>query len=385
MVTIEKVSTKKQQREFLNFPLRMYKDNPCFVPPLYLDEKKIFNKNYIYNDTCETVYFLALRDGKTVGRISGILQKASNEKRNEKRIRFTRFDAIDDVEVAKALFAALEEWGASLGMDAVCGPLGFSDLEREGLLIEGFEYLATFEEQYNADYYGALIEACGYRKEVDWLESRVYPPAEKEAEEFDKMSKYLMQRYHLHMAEKKSVGKMIDRYADELFDLLDVGYEKLYGTVPFTDRMKKTMISNFRLFIRKEDVELVLDENDKLVCMGLGFPSLGEALVHSSGRLTPLRLFKLIRAMRHPKVIDMGLIAVDPAYLNKGISAVMCDRIVKMMKNRGLEYCETNLNLEDNFAIRNMWKRFPTLQHKRRRSYVKEIGVKEGAESGEGV
>ena len=269
-------------------------------------------------------------------------------------------------------------------MDTVCGPLGFSDLEREGLLIEGFDQIATFEEQYNADYYGALIEACGYRKEVDWFESRIYLPEEKAIAEFDKMSKYVMQRYHLHFGEEKTVGKMIDKYADGLFELLDVGYEKLYGTVPFTDSMKKMMIDNFRLFIKKEDVSLVLDENDNMVCMGLGFPSLSKALVGSSGRLTPLRICKLLYALKRPRVLDMALIAVDPAYLNKGISAVMCDKMVKMMQKRNIEYCETNLNLEDNFAIRNMWKRFNTVQHKKRRAYVKEIGAHsaQSAESG---
>ncbi|MDO4852615.1 MAG: N-acetyltransferase, partial [Clostridia bacterium] len=176
MVTIREVRTRKEQREFLNFPLDLYRENPNFVPPLYGDEKKIFCKNYVYYDTCEAVYYNAYRDGKIVGRISGILQKAANEKNHEKRVRFTRFDAIDDQEVASALFGAVEAWAKQKGMDTICGPLGFSDLEREGLLIEGFDQLSTFEEQYNAPYYQKLIEALGYRKEVDWTESKIYPP-----------------------------------------------------------------------------------------------------------------------------------------------------------------------------------------------------------------
>ena len=153
-VIIREVRTKKEQKQFLEFPLKLYRDNPCFVPPLYGDEKKIFRKDYVYYDTCEAVYYNAYRDGRMVGRISGILQKVSNELRGEKRVRFTRFDTINDENVAKALFEAVENWALSRGMDTVCGPLGFSDLEREGLLVEGFEYLSTFEEQYNADYYG---------------------------------------------------------------------------------------------------------------------------------------------------------------------------------------------------------------------------------------
>ena len=178
MVEIREVKTKKEQKAFLEFPLDMYADNPYFVPPLYGDEKKIFRGDYVYNDTCEHVYFNAYRDGEMVGRISGILQKASNEKKGERRVRFTRFDSINDREVAHALFDAVEKWALSKGMDTVCGPLGFSDLEREGLLIEGFDELSTFEEQYNAEYYGALIEDCGYAKEVDWIESKIYAPEE---------------------------------------------------------------------------------------------------------------------------------------------------------------------------------------------------------------
>ena len=150
MITVKAVKTKKEQKEFLDFPLKLYKNNPYYVPPLYSDEKKIFRSDYVYLDQSEAVYFNAYDDtGKIVGRISGILQRASNEKNNEKRVRFTRFDAVDDQRVADALFDAVEKWAKSKGMDTVCGPLGFSDLEREGLLIEGFNYLATFEEQYN--------------------------------------------------------------------------------------------------------------------------------------------------------------------------------------------------------------------------------------------
>ena len=178
MVEIVEARTKKQQREFIEFPLGLYKDSPYFVPPLYGDEKKMFRPDYMYYDQSEAVYYLAYRDGRVVGRISGILQRASNEKQNEKRVRFTRFDSIDDQEVADALFAAVEKWALERGMDTVCGPLGFSDLEREGLLIDGFDQMSTFEEQYNYEYYPRLIEACGYGKEVDWNESRLYPPDE---------------------------------------------------------------------------------------------------------------------------------------------------------------------------------------------------------------
>ena len=180
MIEVREVKTRKEQREFLNFPLNLYEDNPYFVPPLYGDEKKIFRKDYMYLDQAEAIYFNAYKDNKIVGRISGIIQRAANEKNNEKRVRFTRFDSIDDQEVANALFEKVEKWAKDKGMDTVVGPLGFSDLEREGLLIEGFDQLSTFEEQYNYDYYPKLVENYGFVKEVDWIESKLYAPKDRD-------------------------------------------------------------------------------------------------------------------------------------------------------------------------------------------------------------
>lgn len=373
MVDIIKVRSKKEQNEFLNFPLRLYKDCEYFVPPLWGDEKKIFSKNYIYNDSCESEYFLAKRDGVTVGRISAILQRASNEKHGEKRVRFTRFDCIDDTEVSRALFSAVEDFAAKRGMDTLCGPLGFSDLEREGLLIEGFDRLSTYEEQYNYDYYPKLVEDSGYVKEVDWNESILRAPDSESIARMKKMSDFVMNRYKLRIGKAKNVGDFINKYADGLFELIDIGYEGLYGTVPFTDGMKKMMIDNFRLIIDLKYVAAILDENDKIVCMGICFPSLAHAVQRSNGHMTPAALVRLLGAIKHPKVLDLGLIAVHPEYLNRGITAIITAELMRMLAEDNIEYAETNLNLEDNFAIQNQWKRFPREIHKRRRAYVKKV------------
>ncbi len=373
MVDIIKVRSKNDQNEFLNFPLRLYKDCEYFVPPLWADEKKIFSKNYIYNDSCESEYFLAKRDGVTVGRISAILQRASNEKHGEKRVRFTRFDCIDDTEVSRALFSAVEDFAAEKGMDTVCGPLGFSDLEREGLLIEGFDRLSTYEEQYNYDYYPKLVEDSGYAKEVDWNESILRAPDPESIAQMKKMSDFVMNRYKLRIGKAKNVGDFINKYADGLFELIDIGYEGLYGTVPFTDGMKKMMIDNFKLIIDLKYVAAILDENDKIVCMGICFPSLARAVQRSRGHMTPAALVRLLGAIKHPKVLDLGLIAVHPEYLNRGITAIITSELMRMLAEDNIEYAETNLNLEDNFAIQNQWKRFPREIHKRRRAYVKKV------------
>ena len=372
MIEVVEVKTKKQQREFLNFPLRLYRGEPNFVPPLWMDEKKIFRRDYVYNDTCEAVYYIARRDGKTVGRISGILQKAANEKNNEKRVRFTRFDSVDDQDVADALFAAVEKWALSLGMDTVVGPLGFSDLEREGLLIEGFDQPSTFEEQYNYEYYPRLIENLGYVKEVDWTESRLYPPEEKNGH-LKQLSDRIMKRYNLRFGPAENVNDFLDKYADGLFELLDRSYDQLYGTVPFTDGMKKLMIDNFKLIIDLDHVAAILDENDNVVCLGVCFPSIAEAVRKSNGHLTPAAVVRVLRAIKHPKIIDLGLIGVDPAWAMRGVSVAVSAELERMLRAPGIEYAETNLNLEDNLMIQNQWKRFREVKHKRRRSYVKKL------------
>ena len=334
----------------------------------------MFRKGFVYADTCEIVNYLAYKDGVLSGRIQGILQKASNEKNHEKRIRFNRFDSVNDPEVARALFENVENWGRSLGMDTVSGPLGFSDLEREGLLIEGFNELSTFEEQYNYEYYAPLIEGLGYEKEADWNESRLTPPEDpKEREKLRKLSAFIMKRYNLHFGTAKNVGDFLKRYADGIFELLDTAYDGLYGTVPFTDGMKKLMIDNFRLIIDLEHVAAILDENERLVCFGVCFPSIAKAVQKSGGKLTPGALVRLLRAIKKPEVIDLGLIAVDPAYMNRGISSIVSAELLRMLEAPGIRFAETNLNLEDNFAIQNQWKRFGRVIHKRRRAYVKKL------------
>ncbi len=373
MIEVQEIKTKKQQKEFLEFPLKLYKDNLYFVPPLYSDEKKIFRNDYVYYDTCEAVYFGAYKDGKIVGRISGILQKSSNEKWNQKRVRFTRFDCIDSQEVADALFDAVENWAREKGMQEVVGPLGFSDLEREGLLIEGFDELSTFEEQYNFPYYQKLIENKGYVKEVDWLERKLMRPKVID-ERIERVSNLMMKKYNLHWAKAKNTRDFLKKYADQFFEILDKTYENIYGTVPLTYGMKKMLIDNFKLIVDLKYVGVILDENEKVVCFGLAFPSIAKAVQKSQGKFTIPTLFRLLKALKKPKIIDMALIGVSPEYERKGIATALIAHNLKMFDTNKIEHFETNLNLEDNHNIQNMWKNFDNVIHKRRRCFVKRIG-----------
>lgn len=372
---VREVLTKKQQQEFLNFALDLYKGNEFFVPPLYADEKKTFSKNYVYNSSCDWTCFVAYKDGKPAGRIQCIIQKDANEKNREKRCRFCRFDAVDDLEVSRALFAKAEAWALSKGMDTVVGPLNFSDLEREGMLVEGFQEPATFEENYNFSYYKDHVEALGYTKEIDWTASRLYGAESQEAfEELEQLVAFIFKRYKLHYGSAKNGPELLKKYADGIFDLIDASYEGLYGTVPFTDGMRKLVLENFSMVLSPKYTAVILNEEEKMVCFGLAIPSLSRALVGTRGHYTPGTLIKLLGCIRNPEIIDLCLVGVDPEYLNRGVSGALSLAIMKMLKNNPkLKWADTNLNLEDNYAIQNQWRRFQREECKRYRAYVKKL------------
>lgn len=373
MIQIVEVKSKKQIKEFVNFPLRLYKGNPYFVPPLYGDELEIFKPDNKYSDQSESICYLAIRDGKTVGRIQGILQKVSNEKWNQKRVRFNRFDSINDQNVANALFEAVENLAKLKGMNEVVGPLGYSDLDREGMLIEGFDQIATFEEQYNYDYYPTLVENAGYGKEIDWLEGKLTAP-EKVDERLDNISNHMMQKYGLRLGMAKTAKEFVKKWGEGFFTVLDETYDAIYQSVPISDRLKRDLINSFSLILNVKYATVILDKDDRIVGFGLGFPSIGKAIQKSGGRLTPCAIVRLLRAIHKPKVLDLALIGIIPEYRNKAIATSIISEMLKMLRGGEIEYAETNLNLETNHNILNLWKHFDRVEHKRRRSYVKSIG-----------
>lgn len=376
MIIIKEVKTKKEIRQFVNFPLKLYKNNPYFVPPLYGDEIKALNHKSPYEDEIISKFFLAYKDNKVVGRIEGIIQKQYNELKNEKRIRFTRFDCIDDIEVSKRLFDAVFEFGKEKGMEVCCGPLGSSDFEREGLLIEGFDQVSTFSEQYNYPYYQKLIESIGFNKEVDWVESKLCP-SENDKEvgaKLDKISSLLLKKYDLHIAPTNmSSSKYLDKYCDGFFDCVDIAYSKLYGTVPFKKETRRKIINQFKFILDPKELIILLDKNEKVVGIGLSFPFIGKAIAKSGGRLTLLTLIRLLKVIRQPKVIELALVCVLPEYLNTGINSIFLSKMIELLGSGKIDHFETNLNLEDNHNVRNQWKRFNSTEHKRRRSYCLSI------------
>ena len=372
MVEVREVKTKKEIKEFINFPLKLYEGCEYYVPVLYVDELKIFKKNYVYNETCDTVFYLAYRDGKVVGRIQGIVQHAANKKWNQNRARFTRFDSINDVEVSRALFEKVTTWAKEKGVEEVVGPLGYSDLEREGLLIWGFDQLGTYEEQYNYEYYQALIEDFGFEKEIDWVENKLYLPEVKD-EKFHRACEHLLERYNLRLVQPKSINEFIRKYLKQFFHILDVTYDRIYGTVPFTQKMIDTMVDGFKLLVRPKDLVVLMNDKDEAMGFALSFPSISKIVNKYKGHITPGFLIEFFKTKKHPEVLDLGLIGVDPSLESKGVATAMIKFLQDSLENEHYDHLETNLMLENNYHIQNLNKRFRVEYNKRRRCFIKKI------------
>lgn len=373
MIEIREIHSKKDIKTFVDFPTKLYKGVPEYSYPLRMDELNMFNpkKNLAYKD-CEVAMFLAYKDGEVVGRIAAIIQKLYNAKINEKRVRFTRFDSINDTEVAKALFQSAENWAKDKGMEIIHGPLGFNDLDCEGLIVEGFDKRCTFEERYNFEYYKDLIESCGYEKEADWLERRIYPPKEKN-ERVDRIADIVAKRYKLSFAQTKNKKEFIKKYKDGILDVLDKAYSPLYGVVPYTEDAKKQLISQFKTFLDLRFMFVIVNDKDEVVCFGVSIPQLNDALYKSKGKLTLPAIFRVLKALKSPKVADFAIIGVRPDYANEGVGAMAVKYLMDNMEKEGIEYCETNICLEDNKKINAIWQYFDHDQHRRRRAYVKKL------------
>ena len=373
MVKLKEVKTKKDIKTFVDFPNKLYKDCKYYSYPLRSDELGMFNpkKNLSLSD-CEVVSYLAYNDGEVVGRIQGIIQRAYNKKTGENRIRFSRFDSVNDIEVARALFDAIEKWGKEHGMTIIHGPLGYSDLDREGMLIEGFDEMCTFEEWYNYPYYKELLERLGYEKDVDWLERKIYPPDKVDAK-VERIAQMVEKRYNLKKVEMKSKRKFLKKYKDGIFDVLDEAYNDLYGVVPYTKELKEQLFKQFKAYVDLKFCFVIVDENDKVISFGVSLPALNKAVYKSRGRLTIPAIFRLLKALKHPEVVDFAIIGVKPEWQNRGVNALALRYIMANMAKFGVKYCETNLCLENNVKINQTWSYIKHDIVRRRRAFKKEL------------
>lgn len=371
-IVIKEVFDKKQLNAFIEFPLRLYKGNPYFVPPLHFDDAGTLrkDKNPAF-DYCEARYWLAYRDNKIVGRIAGILNKAYIEKWKNKYMRFGWIDFVEDEEVAKALIAEVEKWAREKGMTAVMGPMGFTDLDHEGMLVEGFDQLGTLAAIYNYPYYPKFIEKMGYQKDADWVEYKI-KLAPEIPERLSKLAGIVEKRYNLSMVKAKK-AKDILPYAKQIFDLINSAYTDLYGVVPLTDKQIQYYTKQYFSFIKTDYVPLVTDSTGKLIAFGISMPSLSVALQKAQGSLFPFGFIHILKALNKNKLADLYLVAVDKAYQGKGVNAILMHEMAKAYKKNGIEYAESNPELELNTKVQSFWDNFEAVQHKRRRCFIKKL------------
>ncbi|MFV0536155.1 MAG: hypothetical protein ACK5M3_02150 [Dysgonomonas sp.] len=367
---------KKLKKAFVKFPINdLYKDCPYYVPSLVLDELDTLNKkkNPAF-DFCEMQLFLAYRDDKIVGRIAAIINHNANKAWNNKEARFSFVDFIDDDEVVDTLFGAAHKWALSKGMDAIIGPMGFTDLDPEGLLIKGFDKVSTMATKYSYPYYETQIERLGYEKDADWNEYLI-PVPHAVPERHQRIANMVSQRYGLKVLKFKNL-KQISPYIERLFKLMNEAYKPLYGYSPLTQKQIDHYVKMYVPLLRWDIVSIIIkEETDEVVGFGIGMPSLSRGLIKSRGKLFPFGWFHLIKDLKSKKnpVIDLLLIGISPEYQGKGVNAIVFNDFIPSAYKCGFQWAESNPELEMNNKVASLWDGFNAENHKMRRAYKKEL------------
>ncbi len=371
-VEVKEVKTLGDLKKFISFPYKLYKNHPYWVPPLFMDEMNTLrkDKNPAF-EHCEAHYWLAYKDKKIVGRIAGIINHLYIDKWKNKYARFGWIDFIDDQEVSKALLKTAENWARQKGMTAVHGPLGFTDLDYEGMLIEGFDELGTLATIYNYPYYPEHMAQLGYAKDTDWMEYEL-PVPEEPNEKVARIAEIALRRNKLHLLNARNKKELLN-YAKDLFHLIDLGYEQLYGVVPLTEKQVNAYVKQYFGFVKPEFVPVILDEKGKMVAFGVTMPSLSKALQKSRGRIFPFGFIYLLNALKKNDRADLYLVAVHPDYQGKGINAIMINEMNLVYKKLGIKKVESNPELETNRLVQAQWKYYERRQHKRRRCFIKHL------------
>lgn len=366
--------SKKEIKKFTQFQIDLYEGNPYFVPPLMMDDYQTLatDVNPAF-EFCEEALFMAYRDGKPVGRIAGIINHQVNEKDHQKAARFGFVDFVDDHEVSEALFKAVEEWARSKGMNRLIGPLGFTDLDHEGMLVDGFQELSTMATIYNYPYYPEHMERLGFRKESDWMEFLLEVP-EKVPERYARIAEIVKEKFDLRVLKYTSRKRVKKEYGHALFHLINDAYKDLYQFSKLSERQIEYYISQYLDLLNLDLLTLIVDNSDRLVGVGISMPSMSKALQKSKGKFFPLGWYHLLKGLKGKNDrVDLLLVAVHPEYQNKGVNALLFTDLIPYYIANGYKYAETNPELETNAKVQSQWEYFNPRQHRRRRSFMKKI------------
>ncbi|MCR5312530.1 MAG: N-acetyltransferase [Bacteroidaceae bacterium] len=376
-VTIREVSSKKDLDAFICFNYDLYKGNAYAVPDLYFDLVDTFNpKKNASLEFCEMQLFLAYKDNKVVGRVGAFINKRANETWNVKNVRFGWIDFVDDLDVSKALLDSVAEWGRKRGMTAIQGPLGMTDMDPEGMLIEGFDQLGTMATIYNYPYYPVHMEKYGMEKDADWIEMKM-PVPDKVPEKYARVSEITLKRHNLRI--KKLEGKkdiFERRYGQKIFDLINEAYAPLFGYSKMTQRQIDGYVNTYMPLVDLRMVTLVEDcETNEVVAVGISMPSIVRALQKANGHLFPFGWFHLLKSLKwkHEEGVELLLVAVKPEYQNKGVNALLFADLIPIYQKMGFKWAETNPQLELNVKGQAQWQYLDHTVPKRRRCFRKDL------------
>lgn len=372
-IEIRKVSSRTELKKFIRFNYEMYKDNPYSVPDLYEDMLSTFDsqKNPAF-EFCEANYFLAFDGNKIVGRVAAIINHRANETWGKRAVRFGWIDFVDDIAVSRALIETVKTWGRERGMETIEGPLGFTDMDAEGMLIEGFDELSTMATIYNFPYYPQHMEQLGFEKAADWVERKIYIPPTV-PEKHLRIANIVAQKYGLHVRKLKRRKEAFENNtARRIFELINEAFAPLFGYSRMTDRQIDHYVKTFIPILDLRMVSIVEDNEGEIVAAGISMPSMSRALQRAKGKLFPLGWFHLLSALKwkRDEMLDLLLIGVRPDYQGKGVNALIFADLIPVYNQLGFKYAESNVELEDNGKVQNQWQYFDLVQHKRRRCFA---------------
>ncbi|WP_299220354.1 GNAT family N-acetyltransferase [uncultured Aquimarina sp.] len=372
MITIKEITSKADLTTFVKFPFELYKDSPYYVPSIIKEELDVMNpkKNPVFKNAVAR-YFLAYRNDKIVGRIAAIINWIEVKEQQKSKVRFGWFDVIDDIEVTKALLERVAEFGKQHSLEYIEGPVGFSNMDKAGILIKGFEELNTMITWYNYPYYQKHMEQLGFEDAATWVEYKIKVPTETR-EKVIKFAKIIKERYQLQLLKFKKSKELL-KYADDMFDLLNKTYSSLQTFVPIQQYQIEMYKKKYLPYLNPEYITCIADKNGKLIAFSIVMPSFSKALKKMNGKIYPLKFLHILKAQRRNDTAAFYLIGVDPEYQNKGVTALIFKEMNETFIRNGIEMVETNPELEENKAIQALWNDYEHEQHKMRRTYRKDI------------
>jgi GNAT superfamily N-acetyltransferase len=378
-IVIKEVKSERDLSKFIRFNYELYKDNAYAVPDFFPDTHDTFtpSKNAAY-EFCEAALYLAYRDDKLVGRVAAIINHRANETWKQNKVRFGWIDFVDDEEVSRALIEAVEVWGKQKGMDVIEGPLGFTDLDPEGMLVEGFDQPGTMATIYNYPYYPKHIEKLGFVKETDWTERKIMVPSTgfNKQEKYFRVAEIVKKRYNVHVRKFTGMKDLNSGdYGHKIFTLLNKAYSPLFGFSRLSERQIDQYVHQYLPFADWRMVTVVEDSNNNVIAFGISIPSLSDAIRKAKGKLFPFGWYHLLKALKwkHSKVIDLLLIAVDPEWQGSGVNALLFSDLIPVYREMGFEYAESHPVLETNQKSIQLWDYLENTVHKRRRCYKKSL------------